>query len=448
MDQSLTLTRDFNNLQYQNGYGNHHCTEALENALPKGQNSPQTCPYNLIAEQFSGTAFTVPRAQNQRSWLYRIKPSVVHTPFKPSSSQNYLFIKNNFLNDEQMYTTPNQLRWKPLPYNTQNPKNWLESLITVAGAGDPQLKQGIAIYLYAANKNMNNETFYNSDGDFLIVPQEGTLYITTEMGKMVVKQREICILPRGIKFSIDITQPSRGYVCEVFKGHFKIPDLGPIGANGLANPRDFECPIAFYENIEKEYKLFNKFQGKIFQSTLKSSPYDVVAWHGNYCPYKYNLDNFNTINTVSFDHPDPSIFTVLTCPSDEPGVAVCDFVVFPPRWMVAENTFRPPYFHRNIMSEFMGNISGQYDAKVGGFGPGCSSLHNIMTAHGPETEVFHKMSNCELKPVKIPYENLAFMFETCYFINTTNFAMDDQVQVDQDYFQCWQKLNDLKLGNK
>jgi len=231
-----------------------------------------------------------------------------------------------------------------------------------------------------------------------------------------------------------VTEPIRGYICEVFKGHFKIPDLGPIGANGLANPRDFEIPKAFYENTEGSFTILNKYMGKIFEADIGHSPFNVVSWHGNYVPYKYNLDLFCVMNTVSFDHPDPSIFTVISCPTDEPGTATCDFAIFPPRWMVGEHTFRPPYYHRNVMSEFMGNIAGKYDAKTGGFGPGCSSLHNMMTAHGPETSVFEKWSTCELKPERYPYDNLAFMFETSYFIKLTKFVMDDKVEIDKKYY--------------
>jgi len=386
------LTRDYKDLKYQEGFGNHCSSEALEGALPVGQNNPQKCPYGLYAEQISGTAFTVPRVHNQRTWWYRIQPSVLHKQFsKASSDEKYRYIMNDFsYSNKNLNLTPNQLRWQP-PVDPTKDTDFIDGLITIAGAGDPGMKNGLAIYAYACNVSMINRSFYNSDGDMLIVPQSGTLYITTEMGKMTVEQLEICVIPRGVKFSVEITELSKGWVCEIFKGHFAIPDLGPIGANGLANPRDFKVPVAYYERVKENYVIINKYLGTIYESDIEHSPYNIVAWHGNYTPYKYHLSNYNTMNTVSFDHPDPSIFTVLTAQTDEPGVATCDFVIFPPRWMVGEHTFRPPYFHRNLMSEYMGVIKGAYDAKEKAFSVGCSSLHLPMTAHGPEADVFEKV---------------------------------------------------------
>ncbi|CAD8062392.1 unnamed protein product [Paramecium sonneborni] len=442
----MDTQRNYENLEYAIGFGNHVETEALKGAVPKGQNSPQKCAYNLIAEQFSGTAFTLPRASNQKTWLYKIRPSAAHSPFVDAPEFGK-YVKNDFMNDHGLTITPNQLRWKRLPL-PEKPTTFAEGLVTVCGAGDPSIKQGIAIYLYAANKSMTNSSMFNSDGDFLIVPWEGEMLITTEMGKLTVKPREICVIPRGIKFSVEMTKPIRGYICEVFKGHFKIPDLGPIGANGLANPRDFLVPVAFYENTEEEFQIINKYLGKFYKCTKKGSPYDVVGWHGNYYPYKYNLDLFNAMGTVTYDHPDPSIFTVITCQTDEPGVAVCDFAIFPPRWMVAEHTFRPPYYHRNVMSEYMGNISGAYDAKEEGFQPGYGSLHSILQGHGPDHESFTKWSNIDLQPIRYPYENLAFMFESTYMFKTCSFVMDDQVNLDHDYYHCWDKLANNKLGDK
>eukprot|EP00331_Platyophrya_macrostoma_P028207 CAMPEP_0176435696 /NCGR_PEP_ID=MMETSP0127-20121128/17493_1 /TAXON_ID=938130 /ORGANISM="Platyophrya macrostoma, Strain WH" /LENGTH=446 /DNA_ID=CAMNT_0017818807 /DNA_START=38 /DNA_END=1378 /DNA_ORIENTATION=+ len=438
MEPKTTIPKGFEGLKYLNGFGNHFETEAIPDSLPKGQNAPQKCPHGLYAEQLSGTAFTKPRHENLRSWLYRIVPSVKHSPYKPiPKSENYSRIKNDFFNKEDLHITPDQTRWKALP-EPKNPTNWVEGLVTVGGAGDPTMKDGLAIYLYAANTSMEKKAFYSSDGDFLIVPQLGDLYITTELGKLEVKPTEIVVIPRGIKFKVDLGGFSRGYVCEIFKGHFVLPDLGPIGANGLANPRDFQTPTAAYEEGQESYTVINKFQGEMFEYEMDHTPFDIVAWHGNYYPFKYDLALFNTINTVSYDHPDPSIFTVLTCQSDEKGSAICDLAIFPPRWMVAEKTFRPPYYHRNAMSEFMGNIKGTYDAKEEGFGPGCSSLHSMMSAHGPEGDVFEKASNAELKPVKLE-GNLAFMFESCYQLKTTKYVMTDDL-VDKNYWKCWQNI--------
>ena len=315
----------------------------------------------------------------------------------------------------------------------------------MCGAGDPALKDGLGIHVYSFNQNMGKTAFYSSDGDFLIVPQHGTLYVSTEFGRLIVEPMEIIVIPRGIKFKIDLhpdfatlsqemreSLKARGYICEIYKSHFVLPDLGPIGANGLANPAHFEYPEAWYEDDESEWKVYVKYSSKFFQYKLHHSPFDVVAWHGNYAPYKYNLNNFNTIGSISYDHPDPSIFTVLTCQSDETGQAVCDFVIFPPRWLVAENTFRPPFYHRNTMSEFMGNIKGIYDAKEKGFVPGSASLHSAMSGHGPEKEVFEKASRSGNDPQKVGEGGMAFMFETCYMMKLTDYARNPE-NVDLDY---------------
>lgn len=419
----------FDDLKYQDGLGNHFATEALKGALPVGQNSPQQCAFGLYAEQLTGTAFTCPRARNFRSWQYKIRPSVGHGPFQeismPLSSMDLL--QNN----------PNQFRWKPFDIPTEGEVTFVNGLRIVAGAGDPTLKTGLAIYVYGINTSMDKTAFYDSDGDMLIVPQKGTLRIQTEMGLMVVEPCEICVVPRGIKFSVHVDGPSRGYVQEIFSGHFEIPSLGPIGSNGLANPRDFQIPVANYQDDDSSFNLVNKFGGQYFQATMPNTPYDTVAWHGNYYPYKYDLRKFNCMNSVTYDHPDPSIYTVLTCPTTEPGVAVCDFVIFPPRWMVMENSFRPPWYHRNTMSEFMGMIYGKYDAKVG-FEAGGASLHNTMTAHGPDGETFLKASTEELKPQYFD-AGLAFMFESTFMYKVASTALTAP-NLEKDYQSCWEGL--------
>jgi homogentisate 1,2-dioxygenase len=418
-------------LKYQSGFGNEFATEALPGALPVGQNSPQQAPLGLYAEQLSGTAFTAPRSANRRSWLYRIRPSVLHKPFKQVSNR---LIRNAPFNE--LPPTPNQLRWNPLPLPAE-PTDFVDGLTTIAG------NDGIGIHVYSANQSMQDRFFYNADGELLIVPELGGLRIHTELGILEVAPKEICVVPRGVKFRVElIGAQARGYVCENYGALFKLPDLGPIGANGLANPRDFQTPVAAYENTgenrEGEFKLIAKFCGNLWEAELGHSPLDVVAWHGNYAPYKYDLTRFNTINTVSFDHPDPSIFTVLTSPTDTVGTANCDFVIFPARWMVAEHTFRPPYFHRNVMSEYMGLICGVYDAKETGFVPGGASLHNCMSAHGPDADTFEKASHADLIPQR--YENtLAFMFESRSVICPTRFAMETSA-LQPDYFECWQGL--------
>ncbi|XP_005091193.1 homogentisate 1,2-dioxygenase [Aplysia californica] len=421
-------------LKYMSGFDNEFATEdpRCPGALPEGQNNPQKCAYGLYAEQLSGSAFTAMRHENKRTWLYRIRPSVIHKPFKK--------IDNGLLTHDwdTVEPNPNQLRWNPFDFPKKK-QDFVEGLATICGAGDPKARSGIAIYIYTCNKPMENKCLYNSDGDFLIVPQEGTLFITTEMGKMNVAPNEICVIQRGIRFSIDVKGNSRGYVLEVFSDHFVLPSLGPIGANGLANPRDFLSPVAWYEDREvREYTVISKYHGHLFSATQGHSPFDVAAWHGNYAPYKYDLSKFMVINCVAFDHADPSIFTVLTCPSLKPGVATADFVIFPPRWSVQENTFRPPYYHRNCMSEFMGLIYGNYEAKEDGFKPGGGSLHSMMTPHGPDYDCFEKASNAELGPQKIAEGTMAFMFESSFSMAVTEWA--NNTKVDSNYFQCWQPL--------
>ena len=438
-------------LEYQTGFGNEFATEAVAGALPVGQNSPQRAPLGLYAEQFSGTAFTAPRWANKRTWTYRIRPSVTHKPFE--QIDNKLFRSSPF---DEVVTTPNQLRWDPLAI-PEDPTDFIEGITTIAGNGDSFAQTGMALHIYACNKGMGDRYFYNADGEMLIVPEMGSLTIYTEVGVLDVSPGEICCLPRGLKFRVELgtenhpvgetpppllrkegSQNARGYICENYGQQFRLPDLGPIGANGLANPRDFETPVAWYEDVEGEFELVAKFGGNLWSCQIDHSPLDVVAWHGNYAPYRYDLRRFSTIGSISFDHPDPSIFTVLTSPSGEPGVANCDFVIFPDRWLVAENTFRPPWYHRNYMSEYMGLIYGAYDAKETGFVPGGGSLHNQMSAHGPDLDAFEKASNAELAPQKLE-GTMAFMFESRYIIRPTKFAMETS-QLQPEYFEVWQRL--------
>ena len=433
-EHKTTEKKRVSKYKYMEGWGNHFVTEALPDSLPKNQNTPQVCPYGLYAEQLSGTSFTTPRVGNQRSWLYRIKPSVCHKPFLKYDKAPKLST-NDFSKAEP---TPNQIRWQPFEI-PKEPTDFIDGMITVCGAGSPELKVGAAVHIYGCNTSMKDKSFYNSDGDFLIVPQQGTLDIQTEFGFLEVHPGEIAVIQRGIQFSVAVDGPTRGYICEVYNGHYKIPDLGPIGANGLANPRDFLTPVAAYEKREAKWIQVNKFLGGYFYHEKDHSPYNVVAWHGNYAPYKYDLANFNAVNTVTYDHMDPSIFTVLTCGSGEPGVAAIDFVIFPPRWTVAEKTFRPPYYHRNTMSEYMGLVRGMYEAKQEGFLPGGGSLHSCMTPHGPDTATFEKQSTIELTPSKIPDDTLAFMFESTYMFKISEFALNHKI--DLDYYKCWEGLS-------
>lgn len=419
-------------LTYLSGFGNEFATEALPGALPEGRNSPQRCPYGLYNEQISGTAFTAPRHSNRRTWMYRIRPAAMHGPFS-------LLAHASFHNDfGHGPVTPDQLRWSPLPMPAA-PTDWLDGLYTMAGNGGPG-QGGMGVHLYAANKDMDGRYFYDADGELLLVPQQGRLRIATELGTLEVGPQEIALIPRGIRFSVSLPDgAARGYVCENFGAMFKLPDLGPIGSNGLANPRDFLAPVAAYEDREGDFELVGKFQGGLWRAAIGHSPLDVVAWHGNYAPCKYDLRRFNTIGSISFDHPDPSIFLVLHSPSDSEGVSNIDFVIFPPRWLVAQDTFRPPWFHRNIASEFMGLVHGAYDAKAEGFVPGGSSLHNSMSGHGPDAATFAKATTADLAKPDVVKDTMAFMFESRHVIRPTAQALD-AAHRQRDYQACWQGL--------
>jgi len=420
------------------GFGNHLSSEAQAGALPLQQNSPQKTPFGLYAEQISGSAFTSPRADNRSVWTYRLQPSVIHGEYKIDSGVKH-WLSTPFSSE---YVSPNQLRWDPMPMPKKN-MDWLTSMTTWCGHGDLTGHHGASIHLYACSESMKNRYFYNADAELLFVPQQGGLSIRTEMGVLEVLSGEIAVVPRGIKFSVDLLEDhARGYVCENYGQPLRLPELGPIGANGLAHARHFLQPVAAFEQ-DSTGEIIAKMHGRFWHAKLKSSPLNVVAWHGNYLPYKYDLRLFHTINTVSFDHPDPSIFTVLTSPSHLTGTANMDFVIFPARWMVAEHTFRPPYYHRNVMSEYMGLIYGRYDAKEAGFLPGGGSIHNNMSAHGPDLTAYQQGIQADLKPQYLA-DTLAFMFESQAVWVPTTLAMRSGL-LQEKYAQCWAGLPPVRL---
>lgn len=424
-------------LEYMSGFGNEFATQLVSGALPEGQNSPQKPAFGLYAEQFSGSAFTAPRDHNRRSWFYRQLPSAQHGKFLPYTQK---YIETGPTADVPF--PPNRLRWDPLPM-PKEPTDWVDGLISIATNGDGAVHTGIGIHLYAINASMTGRAFFCADGELLFVPQSGAINLVTEMGVLNVPPNHIGVIPRGLKFRVDLVDDeARGYVCENYGTPFHLPDLGPIGSNGLANARDFETPVAAIQENEPT-QIIQKFGGSLWSVMSEHTPFDVVAWHGNNAPYRYDLSRFNTIGSISFDHPDPSIFTVLTSPSAIAGTANCDFVIFPPRWMVAEKTFRPPWFHRNIMSEYMGLIHGAYDAKAGGFSPGGSSVHNCMNAHGPDKTSTENAMAADLKPHKID-GTMAFMFESCYAIKPTQWALDTDL-LQHDYDDCWKDFARAKL---
>ena len=414
---------------YQSGFCNEFSSEALAGALPAGVNSPQRVPLGLYAEQLSGTAFTVPRRESRRSWLYRIRPSALHGEYSRAD--------NGTLGGPYCAATPNRLRWDPLPLPS-NPTDFVAGLLTIGSTGPAERPSGATVHIYRANRSMQR-VFFDADGEILIIPERGRLRLATEFGLLDVGPGEFAVVPRGIKFRVELADGSaRGYVCENHGAPFRLPDLGPVGANGLANPRDFLAPTAWFEERDEPTELVQKFQGNLWSTVLGHSPLDVVAWHGNHVPYKYDLANFNALGSVSFDHPDPSLGTVITSPTNTAGLANVDFVIFPSRWQVAENTFRPPWFHRNYMNEYMGLVRGVYDAKATGFLPGGGSLHNCMSAHGPDADTTRRAIAATLEPEK-PADTLAFMFETSSVLCPSQNAMQLE-QRQRDYDSCWSGL--------
>ena len=424
------MTTVNSDLQYLHGFGNEHESEALPGALPVGQFSPQQVKYGLYAEQFNSTAFTAPRAENRRTWFYRILPSAVQDDYLPWQQDG---VRTAPITEAP--TPPNLLRWDPLELPTA-PTDFIEGLKTLAANGDAMAQAGMGIHLYAANRSMQQRYFYCADGELLFIPQQGELLLRTECGHLNLRVGEIAVIPRGLKFAVDLlTDTARGYLAENYGAPLTLPERGPVGANGYANDRDFQYPQAAYEDLQGDFELLCKFAGNFYRASIDHSPLDVVAWTGNSAPYKYQLTRFNVMGTVSYDHPDPSIYTVLSSPSDTPGLASIDFVIFPPRWMVAEDTFRPPWYHRNVMSEFMGLIEGVYDAKEEGFAPGGASLHNCMSPHGPAAAVFEKASTVELEPDRYR-DTMAFMLESRYVIQPTQWALESELR-QRDYIQCW-----------
>ena len=414
-------------LRYQTGFGNECASEALPGALPVLQHSPQKCSYGLYAEQLSGTAFTAPRGANRRSWLYRIRPSAMHQPFQRIS--NGLLVSDF----SRVEAPPDQFRWDPLPLPSE-PTDFVQGLVTMAGNVD------CGVHIYAANRSMERRVFYNADAEMLIVPQQGRLLVSTELGRIDVEPQEIALIPRGMRFRVELPDGHAcGYVCENYGAYLRLPDLGVIGSNGLANARHFEIPQAWYEDKDGDYELVAKFEGNLWSAAMDHSPLDVVAWSGNHVPYKYDLRRFNAIGSVSFDHPDPSIFLVLQAQSTTPGVDTLDFAIFPPRVLAMEHTFRPPWFHRNIASEFMGLVHGAYDAKTEGFMPGGASLHNSFTGHGPDAGTFEKASNADTSKADYIRDTMAIMFETRLPLRPTRHALESP-QLQRQYAQCWDGL--------
>lgn len=421
------------NVGYMPGFGNDFETEALPGALPQGMNSPQRCEYGLYGEQLSGTAFTDVRPE--RTWCYRIRPSVKHSHRYEKIDLPYWVSAPHVVPD---VISLGQYRWNPVPHSDQD-LTWLTGMRTMTTAGDVNTQIGMATHIYLATESMVDSYFFSADSEMLVIPQEGHIRFCTELGIIDLEPKEIAIIPRGLLYRVEVLDgPARGFVCENYGQKFELPRRGPIGANCMANPRDFKTSVAAFEDREVHSIVTAKWCGQFHKTKIEQSPLDVVAWHGNYAPYKYDLRTYCPVGAVLFDHPDPSIFTVLTAPSGQPGTANIDFVLFRERWMVAEDTFRPPWYHKNIMSELMGNIYGQYDAKPEGFVPGGVSLHNMMLPHGPDKNAFDGASNAKLGAEKLD-NTMSFMIETRFPQHLTEFA-SKEAPLQDDYAECWTSL--------
>ncbi|KAF8812720.1 homogentisate 1,2-dioxygenase [Phlegmacium glaucopus] len=427
--------------EYQVGFGNLFASEALPGTLPEGQNSPQKCKYDLYAEGMTGSSFVAPRAENLHSWLYRIRPSVAHQGFdrlpdNPDLESCFLPL------NPKVHISPTQLAWHPFDLPPASEKvDFVDGLKTIAGNGDPTLREGLAIHMYLANTSMEKRAFCNNDGDMLILPQQGRLDIQTEFGKLMVRSGELCVIQRGMKFKVILPDgPSRGYIQEIYGSHYILPELGPLGGNGLANSRDFESPVASFDIDQSLWHIVYKVCGQLHLCVQEHTPFDVVAWHGNYVPYKYAMEKFINVGSISKDHIDPSIFCVLTAKSKQPGVPLADFLIFSPRWDVASGTFRPPYYHRNSSTEFMGLIYGVYGGRSDGFQPGGASYETGFCPHGVSYDEFKKASEADLVPMRISEGTIAFMFESSMMFTITDYAMNRSGKLHVHEPKMWDNL--------
>ncbi|KAJ7163880.1 homogentisate 1,2-dioxygenase [Mycena crocata] len=436
-----TTPTDKDPYQYQVGFGNRFASEAIPGVLPEGQNSPQKVKYELYAEGMTGSSFVAPRVDNQSAWLYRIRPSVAHQGFTKLPENPDL--ESNFLPlNPKVHVSPTQLAWHPFDLPPDSAKvDFVDGLKTIAGNGDPTLKEGLAIHIYTANTSMENKAFCNNDGDMLILPQQGRLDVQTEFGKMMVRSGELLVIQRGMKFKVILPDgPSRGYIQEIYGSHYQLPELGPLGGYGLANVRDFESPIASFDIDQSSWQITYKVCGQLFSCSQEHTPFDVVAWHGNYVPYKYAMEKFVNVGSISKDHIDPSIFCVLTAKSKAPGVPLADFLIFSPRWDVASGTFRPPYYHRNSSTEFMGLLYGIYGGRSDGFQPGGASYETGFCPHGVSYEEFKKASEADLKPMRIHEGTIAFMFESSMMFTITDYAMKRSGKLHEHEPKMWDDL--------
>ena len=414
--------------EYLSGFGNALSSEAREGVLPPRQNTPRKVPFGLYAEQINGTGFTLERAHNQRVWLYRLRPQIVVSGWEKLPASQFV---GRF---DEGSVSPELLRFAPQAW-PETDVDFIGGLVTFAGAGDPCAKTGFAIHQYAASVDMVRRAAANLDGDLLVVPQEGALRVQTELGWLLVSPGEILILPRGIRFRVELPDGrARGFVGELFNGHYRLPERGLVGANGLADERHFRAPVASFEDLEAPYEIVHKQGGDLWRTTVNASPFDVVAWHGRYAPFKFDLMDFNAYWGANWDHSDPSILTVLTSPHDDHGRNAVDFAVFRGRWDATQDTFRPPYMHRNSAVEFNAVIKSP--RTKGAYRPGAVTYTPYLMPHGVSVSGYEaavgQSDEHANEPRRSSDDELWIQFESTYLLRVMPWILDSP-QRDRAY---------------
>lgn len=395
-------------------------SEAVSGAVPAVNNSPQKPPLGLRTERISGGSFVAPRELSYQTWLYRLRASIAHSDWarlRVSGADEGYGPPSPV---RPANVTPNSRLWGGFPAPAAG-SHWANGQQLLGRNGDPQAKEGMALWVFSVTASMPpRQAFASLDGEALVIPQSGALDIQTELGRLVVRQNEIAVIPRNVRYRVCLPEgkPCRGYVCELYQGHFRLPDLGVIGSTGLANVRDFQVPKAFVDATvhshlgttqapgpgaptgvdDGEWSIVARLVGNLWHCTQAHTPFDVVGWHGTCYPFKYDLARFCALGNLVFDEHDPSLFVVLTARHHgaEPTTAVVDFAVIPPRWMAARDTNWLPYFHRNTMQEFFGPIVALQDGahplnatgETNRFAPFGAGLNGCMSTHGPSERDF------------------------------------------------------------
>ncbi|GAD98612.1 homogentisate 1,2-dioxygenase, putative [Paecilomyces variotii No. 5] len=418
--------------RYQVGFGNRFVSEAVPDTIPRdGRNLPQRANYDLYIEQLNGTTFVTCRKDMFNVWFHRIRPSCAHKALKPLEYKHDIVSVFSSQNEGVSFVPFNN-EWGPLEIPLESkPTNFWQGIKTILGHGDPTLKEGVAVHQYAANLSMDKEAFVNHDGDYLFVPQQGRLDIQTELGRMMVLPGELFVIPAGLRFKVSLPDgPSRGYIQEIFGSHFELPDLGPIGSNGLALPQDFEIPVASYDLDTSSWEIITKLAGKLYHYEQAHTPFDVVGWHGNYVPYKYEIEKLLALSS-SKDQLDPSAYTILTAKSKIPGVSITDFCAFTPKWVNSLNSWRPPYYHRTMGAEVMGMVRGEYGGSAKTLEPGALTCDNAYVPHGETYDAWKKHAFVDLEPTLLGAGVLSI----------TKFALERHNQIKPMREELWDNMH-------